>query len=277
MAKFERLEPRAEDMPVFDGSMDEEDGEEGSRLPLLIIIALLVLFAFAGVVYYAYTEGVQRGRADAPRVIVAQGSSGTKLKVYQQPAPADDESADADSVPPPPSPVAGAPAGQTSPDFREAANAPAETAPKPAAAPAETPTVPPPAPSRKTVAAAASAPPRVASQPPAALVAPAATDTPSTPPADAAPSEAPAKAVAGGAYLLQIGSYKSHEDAEAAWRAFQGRHPLVGGYQSDIKQVDLGDKGTWFRLRIGSFADKDAAMALCSKLKADGASCFMAK
>ena len=32
MAKFERLEPRAEDMPVFDGSMDEEDGEEGSAV-----------------------------------------------------------------------------------------------------------------------------------------------------------------------------------------------------------------------------------------------------
>src|SRR5215469_980509 len=105
MAKFERLEPRAEDMPVFDGGVDDEDSEEGSRLPLLIVIALLVLAAFAGVVWLAYTQGVERGRADAPRVIVAQGTtSGTKLKVYQQPAPADDDSAETETAPPPPTP-----------------------------------------------------------------------------------------------------------------------------------------------------------------------------
>jgi outer membrane biosynthesis protein TonB len=277
MAKFERLEPRAEDMPVFDGSMDEEDGEEGSRLPLLIIIALLVLFAFAGVVYYAYTEGVQRGRADAPRVIVAQGMSGTKLKVYQQPAPPDDESADADSVPPPPSPVAKVPAEQTAPNVATAANAPPETPSKPAAAPAASPPAPPvPAP-RKRIAAAALPPRPAATQPPVALVAPSATETASTPPANVAPAETLAKPIAGGSYLLQIGSYKSQDEAQSAWHAFQAKHPVVGGYQQDIKQVDLGDKGTWYRLRIGAFADKDAAMALCSKLKADGASCFMAK
>src|SRR5215469_16020511 len=111
MAKFERLEPRAEDMPVFDGGVDDEDAEEGSRLPLLIVIALLVLAAFAGVVWLAYTQGVERGRADSPRVIVAQGTPGsTKLKVYQQAAPADEDAAEADSVPPPPTPIAKAPA-----------------------------------------------------------------------------------------------------------------------------------------------------------------------
>src|SRR5436190_11714823 len=63
-------EPR-DDIRVFDGAEDDMDAE-GSRLPLLIVIALLVLAAFAGVVYLAYTEGVQKGRSDAPRVITAQ-------------------------------------------------------------------------------------------------------------------------------------------------------------------------------------------------------------
>ena len=45
--------------------------EEGSRLPLLLVIGLLVVAAFAGVVWLAYTQGVQRGRADAPRMLVA--------------------------------------------------------------------------------------------------------------------------------------------------------------------------------------------------------------
>jgi len=281
MARFERLEPRADDMPVFDGSMDDEDGEEGSRLPLLIVIALLVLFAFAGVVYYAYTEGVERGRADAPREIVAQNPSDAKLKVYQQPAPADDGSTDADSVPPPPSPIVQTPTVRPAPDAQST---------NPAAVPDSTqkPATPPPAeiPSpataevaapKKVVAAPAPEPLRVATHSPAQLAPPVETET-ATPPSPKVPATTePAKPAASGSYLLQIGSYKSQDEAETAWHAFQGKHPSVGGYQSDIKQVDLGDKGTWYRLRIGTFADKDAATSLCTKLKSDGASCFMAK
>src|SRR5215470_14308616 len=115
MAKIEpgAYEPHGgDDIRVFDGADDDMD-KEGSRLPLLIVIALLVLAAFAGVVYLAYTEGVQKGRADLPRVIAAQpgpakvaptdaGNTGTPykgLKIYEQPAPTDE---DEDSAPPPP-------------------------------------------------------------------------------------------------------------------------------------------------------------------------------
>jgi cell division septation protein DedD len=294
MAKFERLEPRADDMPLYDGSIDEDEGEEGSRLPLLIVIALLVLAAFAGVVWLAYTQGVERGRADAPRVIVAQGGSGAKLKVYQQPAPSDDGSSDADSVPPPPTPIDKAPAAQTPPDAGPAAS----DASKSASVPANTASSNPlPAPSQKVVTAtpppartppvqpqvATHAPEPLMTQntsalsTPSALV-PHATETPSAPPpAKPEATEETAKPTPTGSYLLQIGAYKSEAEAQSAWHAFQAKHPVVGGYQSDIKQVDLGEKGTWFRLRIGSFADKDAASALCTKLKADGASCLIAK
>src|ERR1700677_2136186 len=114
MANFERSEPRADSRRAFDGGETEDlDEEEGSRHPLLLVIGLLVVAAFAGVVYLAYTQGVQRGRADAPRMLV--GANGPVkvapdnpggietpfkgLKIYQQPAPADDE--DADSTPQP--------------------------------------------------------------------------------------------------------------------------------------------------------------------------------
>ena len=283
MAKFERLEPRADDMPVFDGSIDEEEADEGSRLPALILIALLVLAAFAGVVYLAYTQGVERGRADAPRVIVAQ-ATGTRLKVYQQPAPADDESNEADSVPPPPTPVAKAPAQQTPPAQLTSSELRPATAvaPPPSEAPAasETPAPSPvaPAPTKMAAAAAPQAiTPRVATRAPAPLVSPAETETASTAPLPGASSETAPKPLASGGVLLQIGSYKSQNEASAAWRAFKGKHPVAGGYQSDIKAVDLGDRGTWYRLRIGPFADKDAASALCTKLKADGGSCLLAK
>ena len=79
---------------------------EGSRLPLLIVIALFVLAAFAGVVWLAYTQGVARGRSDVPRIIVAQTGPGEGrppmarqnatpykgLKIYEQPAPSDEDS-----------------------------------------------------------------------------------------------------------------------------------------------------------------------------------------
>jgi cell division protein FtsN len=301
MAKFERLEPRADEMHVFDGSIEEEEAEEGSRLPALILIALLVLAAFAGVVYLAYTQGVERGRADAPRVIVAQ-ASGNKLKVYQQPAPAEDESNEADSVPPPPTPVTKAPEQQTasqdqpSPNTQAPSAAPAtETAasPAPEAATRPAPLAQTPAPSpvvHATPKAVAANPPpsepRVATHAPAPLVAPSQTEPATTAPEPAATTASapvgkteapPAKPAASGSALLQIGAYKSQDEADAAWRAFQKSHPVVGGYQSDIKQVDLGEKGTWYRLRIGPFADKDAASTMCTKLKADGATCLVAR
>jgi cell division protein FtsN len=277
MAKFERLEPRA-DMPVFDGGIDDDEGEEGSRLPLLIVIALLVLAAFAGVVWLAYTQGVERGRADAPRVIVAQGNSGTKLKVYQQPAPSDDTASDADSVPPP-TPVA--PAAQTSANSVPPSTPGAVTKPSPAPAEAVA-SSPTAAPAQKTAAASSAPPqPEVATHAPVPLVTqgeatPGPAETTTRPPRPAVTEDTP-KPMAAGGYLLQIGAYKSQDDAESAWHDFRNRHPVVGGYQSNIRKADLGDKGIWYRLRIGSFADKDAASEFCSKLKADGASCLIAK
>jgi cell division protein FtsN len=85
----------------------------------------------------------------------------------------------------------------------------------------------------------------------------------------------PAPAAASGAYVLQIGSYKSQADAEAAWKSYKTRHAsLLSGYANNIQQADLGEKGTWYRLRIGGFSDKEVATALCDRLKADGGACI---
>ena len=77
MANYERgvYEPRDEGrdgVRVFDGS-EEDDDVEGSRLPLLIVLALLVLAMFAGVVWLAYTQGVARGRGETPVLTAANG------------------------------------------------------------------------------------------------------------------------------------------------------------------------------------------------------------
>jgi cell division septation protein DedD len=313
MPSFERgaYEP-SDDVRVFDGAVDDEHEEEGSRLPLLIVIGLLVFAMFAGVVWLAYTQGVARGRSDAPRVIQAEtgpvktaptNPGGTQtpytgLKIYQSPAPADDSS-DSDSVPPAPTP-AGKAAQNAAPAISPSlapvirpSTPPVDTAPKVAATPTPAPTkLAQAAPSKPAPVAAPIDTPaltenRVATKPPASLsAAPSApkphitkipvTDAPTPAPAET-PETKPAAATSGGAYLLQVGAYKSEEEATGAWHAYQAKHPVVGGYESDIKKVDLGDKGIWYRLRVGSFGDKAAATALCDKLKADGGNCFLAK
>lgn len=313
MPSFERgaYEP-SDDVRVFDGAVDDEHEEEGSRLPLLIVIGLLVFAMFAGVVWLAYTQGVARGRSDAPRVIQAEtgpvktapaNPGGTQtpytgLKIYQSPAPADDAS-DSDSVPPAPTP-AGKAAQNAAPAISPSlapiirpSTPPVETAPKVAATPTPAPTKlvqtapAKPAPVAAPIDTPALTENRVATKPPASLSAAApapkphitkipATDAPTPPPAETTETK-PAAATSGGAYLLQIGAYKSEDEATAAWHAYQAKHPVVGGYESDIKKVDLGDKGTWYRLRVGSFGDKTEASSLCDKLKADGGNCFLAK
>src|ERR1700744_2990240 len=103
MANYERgvYEPRDE-VRVLDGSEEDADGE-GSPLPLLIVLALLVLAMFGGVVWLAYTQGVARGRGETPVLTAAAGpariapqnpgGSDVKyqgFKVYEQPAPPDE-------------------------------------------------------------------------------------------------------------------------------------------------------------------------------------------
>jgi cell division protein FtsN len=85
-----------------------------------------------------------------------------------------------------------------------------------------------------------------------------------------------ATAAKAGSYLLQVGAYKSEEEATAAWKSYQAKHAaLLSGFGPDIQRADVGDK-VWYRLRIASFADKDTAVAVCDRLKAQNGNCFLA-
>ena len=76
---------------------------------------------------------------------------------------------------------------------------------------------------------------------------------------------------------MQIGSYKSVAEANAAWTAYKAKHAgAVGGLSIDVQSADLGAKGTWHRLRIVAGSKADAA-SLCTKLKAEGGDCIVAK
>jgi cell division septation protein DedD len=296
MPQFERgvYEP-PEDVRVFDGGTD--DGEdEGSRLPLLIVIALVVLAAFAGVVWLAYSQGVQHGREVAPRV-VASGEAPAKtgeipfkgLKIYQQPAPADEGAADEDTAPPPPSMVAPKKPTVLS-QSQAAAGVPLAHVPFATGLRARSGMLRPTAPSAESATETPSQQTATETPPPATAaplpLAPLKAKTEALPvvpkkvataPAPATSTERPAHAKGAGGFVLQVGAYKSDAEARAAWHAYEAKHPVVGGYEPDIRRVELAGKGTWFRLRIGAFANSSEAATLCEKLKADGATCFPAK
>jgi cell division protein FtsN len=260
MANFQRgvYEPQ-DDLHVFDGSEDDEDNE-GSRLPLLIVIALFVLASFGGVVWLAYERGVVSGRTE-PRTIAAQpgpakvavSDSAAKepykgLKIYEQPS--SNESYDGTTV---------EDSGQSAPASPTQTNS-ASSAPQKAGDTANAKTAP-----HDQVA-------KVIEQnkaPPASEARPA-------PPTE--PSKPTTPDIASGQYVLQIGSYPTRAEAEASWDSFKSKHAsVVQDLSDDIKAADLGGKGTWYRLRLGPFTEKGAANAACEKIKAAGGSCFLTR
>lgn len=322
LANFERgvYEPSNEakdgfrdGLRVFDGSEEEED-VEGSRLPLLIVLALLVLAMFAGVVWLAYTQGVARGRGETPVLTAANGPERVApqdgggnvpyqgFKIYEQPAPPDD-SAEAAAPPaaapkptPAPAPVAAAPTAPVVKAEAPPAAKPAPTKIEPVPArPAPAKTEPPPKSVAALIQQANSEAPKAATAPKAAP--PAAKPVPTPAPAAQAtgaprslapppsqmaaatpPKPAASVPASGGGYVLQIGAFKSQAEAASAWKSYQAKHAaLLSGYSDNIQQADLGEKGTWYRLRVGGFADKEVATALCDRLKADGGACMLGR
>jgi len=274
MANLDRGAYEVDKLHDFD--VEEMDDSEKSRLPLLVLIALVVLCAFGGVVWLAYTQGVERGRADAPKIIVAQAhpaapkiapSPYAGLNIYQPPAPVASNNENADAVPPPPVPLAAAHPAGNPPALRPSA------ASKPELPPPPVPTVL----NSKLVQTTVQQSP--APKPTAAPV-PEKTEAPPPPPRSTtvAPDTATGQPVAAtGGALLQIGSYKSSAEAMQSWNAFKARHAIAAGYRPDVQKVALGAKGIWYRLRLGGLADKNAAIELCEKLKAQGASCLIAR
>ena len=76
--------------------------------------------------------------------------------------------------------------------------------------------------------------------------------------------------------MLQIGAFETEALASSAWTRFRTRYDAAGTLSQDIQKVDLGAKGIMYRLRVGPFANRTAATEACVKLKAAGATCFVA-
>jgi cell division septation protein DedD len=266
-------QPATDNIPIYDLSDEEMEEEEHSRLPVLIVIALLMLAAFAGVVWLAYNQGVERGRSGAAIVIsapdgpvrTAPADAGgaaapyTGLKVYGQGLPPDQEA------------QASALAPSQDNDIPAVAVQPAAKS-----VTSDTPPVRLNPETRNATPPPATAPAKAAAQTSPAVQPTVIANVVAAAPAPAAPAATAVSAVSGKA-VLQIGAYETPEIANGAWAAFKARHTsVVGKLSDDVQKADLGAKGTWYRLRVGPFVDKTSANTACDQLRAEGATCFVA-
>jgi hypothetical protein len=92
---------------------------------------------------------------------------------------------------------------------------------------------------------------------------------------DAAPGT-PSAALPARLYVIQLASVPSVADAEREWTRLQQAHPAqLGGRAVEVNAAEVGDRGTFYRVRIGPFADRDAARELCRELNAAGQECLV--
>jgi hypothetical protein len=97
-----------------------------------------------------------------------------------------------------------------------------------------------------------------------------------TSPAQAVPETAPGGGGGGGGYLVQISSQRNEADAQASYRALQGKFPAVLGTRTPvIKRADLGEKGVYYRAMVGPFGSPDEASQFCGSLKTAGGQCVV--
>jgi len=138
----------------------------------------------------------------------------------------------------------------------------------PTAAPTEKPAPAATTPAPKPASAAASAPVATPKPAPGAVAeetVPTRTATPAgggLKEAIARATQRPAEAVPGGAFTLQLSAFQTKEEADRFAGRLRDR-----GYAPYIVAAEVPNKGTWYRVRMGSFPTKDAATRYLTDFK----------
>lgn len=262
--------PPADEFATFDAR--DEDARRGL---LLLTTALAAFVLFLGVVWSAYNQGLRdSGRDGAPRLVPNQEpyrerpvdpggaeTPDTELEVYDR-LTGDDATDDTVSLRPAPEEPLEDSGRPTLRVEQVDADAAANTALQ--QAPVETETLPDATPRQ--------APQRPARQP-----------DPEPEPVVVAPEPAaPSGLVTGvdlsGSWVVQIASFRTESDAEAAWVAFRTRFSdISSGMAPDVASVEIEGRGTYHRLRIAAFADRGDAVSFCSQLQSRGQDCLVAR
>jgi hypothetical protein len=76
--------------------------------------------------------------------------------------------------------------------------------------------------------------------------------------------------------MVQLSSQRSESDAQASFKALQGKFPTqLGSREAVIKRAELGEKGVYYRALVGPFASSDEATQFCGNLKTAGGQCLV--
>ena len=270
------LELRADDRPEWGG--DEESYTRRSRRRLYAVVAAVaVMSVSAGGLFLLHREGKLRTGAEAP--LIQADTRAFKQRPEQpggmvvpnqdlmvtnpgRPAPAER------LLPTPEAPMARPVAPPLPPPIV------VEERPTPVVA---EPLVPPEPPPASAAAAASPAPPPVVTPAPTKPVPPATLTAAA--PAAAVRTPAPAAAApTGHGVRLQLGALKREEAARREWERLRRHHgDLLGGLAVATPRVELGERGTFYRIQAGPIADAAKAERLCGELKQRRVGCILVK
>jgi hypothetical protein len=140
---------------------------------------------------------------------------------------------------------------------------------------ATNPSVAPPSPSPETPATKSSAAPAASTTKPAPAPQVAQAKIPTAPATAAKPAQ-PGKPVRGSSVQVQLFSSRSADEARSAWARLKDKNgDLLGALSPTVARADLGDRGTFYRLRAGPIADEAEARAICDSLAGRGTSCII--
>lgn len=87
-------------------------------------------------------------------------------------------------------------------------------------------------------------------------------------------AEKPISTSSAGSTSVQLGAYRSQEEAADAWEKMHLKQKDLSDKQPSYIRADLGDKGIYYRLRITGL-DTASAKSLCQSLNAKGQACII--
>jgi hypothetical protein len=79
-----------------------------------------------------------------------------------------------------------------------------------------------------------------------------------------------------GGFLVQLSAVRSREQAQATYAGLQRSYPsILGDLEPVIVEADLGDRGIYYRVRVGPWEERADAVRMCESLTGAGGSCFV--
>jgi cell division septation protein DedD len=247
--KDDRIYAPSHDVDGFDARLD---GDE-NRGPLLLVVTVAVLLAFAAVVYTAYHQGLRKGGREAAPHITAETGPYKAM-------PEEDHGK--------PTPNLGNKAYEPLDDVTAVPVEKVKTTPlveEPMPRPARMQT-PPPETGKQVIQRMPSAQEVTR------------TETKLEPVSETKPKTPAVAASAAGAFVVQIAAFRSEDQALAAWSRLSGKlEAATSGLEADVQRADLGERGVYYRLRAASFVDRPTAATFCDQLKKSGQDCLVVR